>query len=234
MLVYGLLPRLLLWLGCLALWRHGRRALRLDTSLPGYAELAGLLLPASDRLGVQDPAPAELPRFAPRRPAHAAGTERLLVGLELGEGIAWPPALALAHDGGNIASREERRALADALAARPVARLLVACDGRLSPDRGSVAFITELAGYAGQTAVWLIAAARNCTTGCTRAVHCGRRPIATPTGTQISMASAVTTTTRSSVTAPSANTRSHSEASNAARKCKAYQTLPPAIAARLR
>lgn len=155
-LVYGLLPRLLLWLACLALWRHGRRRLRLDTSLPGYAELAGRLLPASDRLGVQDPAPAELPRFMPARPTHPAGAERLLVGLELGEGIAWPPALSLAHDGGIIASREERHALADALAAHPVARLLVACDGRLSPDRGSVAFITELAGYAGQTAVWLI------------------------------------------------------------------------------
>lgn len=156
-LVYGLLPRLLLWLGCLTLWRQGRRNLRLDTALPGHAELAGRLLPASDRLGVHDPAPAELPRFAPARPSHPAGAERLLVGLELGEGIAWPPALSQAHDGGIIASREDRHALADALAAKPVARLLVACDGRLAPDRGSTAFITGLAGYAGQTAVWLIA-----------------------------------------------------------------------------
>lgn len=160
-LVYGLLPRLLLWLGCLALWRRGRQRLRLDTALPGYAELAGRLLPASDRLGVQDPAPAALPRFTPHAAALTAGGAHLLVGLELGEGIAWPPAamatLTKAHDGGNIASREQRHALADALADKPAARLLVACDGRLSPDRGSVAFITELADHAGRTAVWLIA-----------------------------------------------------------------------------
>lgn len=156
-LVYGLLPRLMLWLGCLMLWRRGRRSLRLDTALPGYAELAGRLIPASDRLGVQDAAPAEMPRFTAGRPLHPAGAERLLVGLELGEGIAWPPALTRAIHGGNVASRQERHALADRLAAHPVARLLVACDGRLSPDRGSTAFITELSGYAGQTAVWLIA-----------------------------------------------------------------------------
>lgn len=156
-LVYGLLPRLLLWLGCLALWRHGRARLRLDTALPGFAELAPRLLPASERLGVNDPAPDAMPRFTTRRPPVPADARRLAVALELGPGIDWPPPLSNAHDGGNVASREERHALADALAAHPVARLLVACDGRLSPDRGSVAYIAELAGYSGQTAIWLAA-----------------------------------------------------------------------------
>jgi hypothetical protein len=157
LVVYGLAPRLLLWLGCLAGWYHGRRTLRLDTGLPGYAELVSRLLPASDRLGVHDPAPPLPPPIALR--AHRGGTDagRLVVGLELGEDIPWPPPLGHARDGGRVAAREERHALADALAAHPPERLLVACDGRLSPDRGSVAFIHELAGYAGQTAVWLMA-----------------------------------------------------------------------------
>ena len=42
-------------------------------------------------------------------------------------------------------------------------------------------------------------AARNCASGWTRSVQAGRSPIQTPTGTQISVASAISTMTRSSV-----------------------------------
>ena len=45
-------------------------------------------------------------------------------------------------------------------------------------------------------------AARNCATGWTRSATAGRRPIQTPIGTQIRLATAISTTTRSSVTRP--------------------------------
>ena len=38
-------------------------------------------------------------------------------------------------------------------------RLLIACDARQTPDRGTLALIAELAAHAGQTRVWLLAPA---------------------------------------------------------------------------
>ena len=53
-------------------------------------------------------------------------------------------------------------------------------------------------------------AARNCASGCTRSAMRGRRPIHTPIGTQIRVASAISTTTRSSViSTPSRNACRH-------------------------
>ena len=45
-------------------------------------------------------------------------------------------------------------------------------------------------------------AARNCASGWIRSASFGRSPIQTPTGTQISVASAISTMTRNSVTKP--------------------------------
>jgi hypothetical protein len=73
--------------------------------------------------------------------------------------VAWPPALpAGVADGGVIDSRDERARLLAHLAAMPPARLLVACDARLSPDRGSLELIAELCGHADACRVWLVAA----------------------------------------------------------------------------
>ena len=51
-------------------------------------------------------------------------------------------------------------------------------------------------------------AARNCATGCTRSAQRGRSPIQTPIGTQIRLARAISTSTRSSVSRPEPNGRS--------------------------
>ena len=40
----------------------------------------------------------------------------------------------------------------------PPARLVIACDPRRSPDRGSLALVAELARCAGATRVWLLPA----------------------------------------------------------------------------
>jgi hypothetical protein len=48
-------------------------------------------------------------------------------------------------------------------------------------------------------------AARNCATGCTRLAARGRVPTQTPTGTQMQLAMAISTTTRHKVTMPSRN-----------------------------
>lgn len=160
LLVYGVLPRVVLAVLCALLWRRATAALKLDLARPGYARLRFRLQPASERLGVSDPAPAGLP--APQRhTAHAVvDGEAVLLGLELDAAEPWPPACDEAgwpaglHDGGRLDSREQRHAALAALAGRPPQRLLVVVDARQTPDRGSLGFIAELADHAGETRVW--------------------------------------------------------------------------------
>lgn len=157
-LVYGLLPRALLALLCLWRWRSGLARLALDLEQPGYSRLRARLLPASERLGVSDSAPAQL--HQPQ--AGQAGQARrgaLLVAVELDPRQPWPPALPAGTEAAGILDdRTSRRALLERLAAQPAARLLIACDPRRSPDRGSLGLLGELARGAGQTRIWLLPA----------------------------------------------------------------------------
>ncbi|MBA4742137.1 MAG: DUF2868 domain-containing protein [Azoarcus sp.] len=154
--VYGLMPRLALWAGCALRLSRGRAALRLDTTLPGFAALTDELASGSERMGVTDAAPAriEIGRIEGAvRFADAAA----VVAIELRPAVAWPPDwLGAARDLGVADSREQRARILRELGAAPVRRLLVACDARLSPDRGSLALIADLSRRAGETRVWLV------------------------------------------------------------------------------
>ncbi len=161
LLVYGVVPRLVLAAACAGLWQRSVRRLALDLSRAGYARLRFRLLPASERLGVSDPAPGAMPR--PHRPgAHPAeGEAAALVALELGDDLRWPPDFDAAGgevvdtvDAGRLDSREQRRAALVRFQAHPPRRLLIAVDARLTPDRGSLGLIGELADRAVQTRVW--------------------------------------------------------------------------------
>ncbi len=156
LLVYGLLPRLLLLLACL------HRPLPtglLDTSLPGYARLRERLLPEHQPLGVIDPDP-QLPPPAPASlPMHAPAQGRWLLGIELEPRSDWPPALAGAGDAGILDDSASRRRVLQQFTAAPPQRLLIACDPRRSPDRGTLALLGELARCAGDTRIWLLPAA---------------------------------------------------------------------------
>ena len=157
-LVYGLLPRLVLAAVCLWRWRQGRARLTLDLSLPGYAQLSDALMPRSERIGVQDAAPDNLPHFT-ANPLESDSSGALLVGLELDDQRPWPPHLpSTVTHAGVLDSRESRNKLLEQLSRFPPARLAIACDPRRSPDRGSLALLAELARNAGDTRVWLLQA----------------------------------------------------------------------------
>lgn len=158
LLVYGLLPRLLLGLFCLWRWKHGVARLHLDLAAPGYALLRERLNPPSERLGISDAAPDSLPlAHAGSHPEHADGA--VLVAVELDTSRAWPPALPKGvADAGILDDREQRRRLLDQLTRFPPARLLIACDPRRSPDRGTLALLGELSRCAAVTRVWLLQA----------------------------------------------------------------------------
>ena len=156
LVVYGVVPRLLLALFCLWRWNAGKTALRPDLNLPGYAQLRERLMPTSERLGVNDPEPAQMHRVE-SGVGELTSEGALLVAIELDEQRPWPPALPKSvSNAGILDSRESRHKLLEQLSRFPPARLAIACDPRRSPDRGSLALIAELARSAGETRVWLL------------------------------------------------------------------------------
>lgn len=158
LVVYGVLPRLLLWALCLWRWRRGCRQLRIDLDLHGYARLREALMPSSERLGVSDAAPAEWPEAEAAR-GQVASEGAVVVAIELDDQQHWPPPLpATVQDAGILDSRESRQRLLEQMTRFPPARLLISCDPRRSPDRGSLTLIAELARCAGATRIWLLPA----------------------------------------------------------------------------
>lgn len=158
LVIYGVLPRLLLAAFCFWRWNRGKAALTLDLNLPGYAQLRERLMPTSERLGINDAAPQQLHRVE-SSVSEQASEGALLVGIELDDQRSWPPALPkTVSNAGILDSRESRHKLLEQLSRFPPARLLIACDPRRSPDRGSLALIAELARNASATRVWLLQA----------------------------------------------------------------------------
>lgn len=156
LLVFGLLPRALLLLLCLACWRHGAARLRLDLAQPSYLLLRERLQPPSEYLGVLDAAPPQLPAVDAGQ-GRLASSGALLVAVELDDSRPWPPALPkTVADAGVLDSREQRRHLLEQLTRFPPARLAVAVDPRRSADRGTLALLGELSRCAGSTRIWLL------------------------------------------------------------------------------
>lgn len=158
LLIYGVLPRLLLMLFCRWRWKTGQARLHLDLNLPGYAQLRERLMPTSERLGINDAAPDTLHRVE-RGVTDQQSDGALLVAIELDDQRPWPPQLPkTVGNAGVLDSRESRNRLLEQLSRFPPARLVIACDPRRSPDRGSLALIAELARNAAATRVWLLQA----------------------------------------------------------------------------
>ena len=154
---YGIAPRAVLWGVCVGLGGFGRARVRLDLRLPGYARLMARLAPESEPIGVTDADPGRGagPRVAD---SHVIGNgAALLVGLELGPRGDWPPALpAGVRDAGVLDTRDQRKSLLAELRSNPPVRLLIVCDARQSPDRGSLELIAELSRHAGSCRVGLL------------------------------------------------------------------------------
>jgi hypothetical protein len=147
-LLYGLLPRVLALVVCLAVWRQRASHLALDTRDPYFRRLVA-------RFAAMAPAPVidtehAVPRpasqgFRARSPGQTART--VLIGYELPDELGGPPAdlLALADRTHTIrGSMAERLALLGALAAEPGADALVLCSAAASPDRGAERFLRQV------------------------------------------------------------------------------------------
>jgi hypothetical protein len=158
LVVYGILPRLIAGALCAVATRRALRRVRIDPALAGFSTLRDRLEPPALSTGIDRPVdPLHEPRV--RGPAlDGLGGQPVLLALELPADVAWPPADLPAgiRQAGNLDTREERNRVLDALAQSAASRLLIACDARQTPDRGTLSLIADLSAHAGQTRVWLI------------------------------------------------------------------------------
>lgn len=80
------------------------------------------------------------------------------MGIELTD-HTWPPPLPEGvRDAGILDDGQGRRHLLEQLTRYPARRLLIACDPRRSPDRGTLTLLAELSRCATTTRVWLLPA----------------------------------------------------------------------------
>lgn len=158
LVVYGILPRLCLFLLCNGLWRYGYKRLNLDLSLASYGLLKTRLMPDSEVIGVTDGVSEHWHEPTSNNVATWGEQGAVLVGIELEPSYPWPPAIPLqVTDAGIVETREQRKRLLEQLTLKPVSKLLITCDPRRSVDRGTLNLITELAHCAAETRIWLLA-----------------------------------------------------------------------------
>lgn len=161
--VYGLAPRVMGLIISLLLARRRLNRLHIDENLPAYASLRERLQPVSERIGIDAPDGTEFQaRIHNTGQGQTTLSQSVLVGLELPPDSPWPPAALpdTVQDLGVIDTRAQRTALLDRLQAHPPAKLLLVCDGRQTPDRGTVALAADLAGIARLSHISLLLPAR--------------------------------------------------------------------------
>ncbi len=167
LLVYAIIPRFLVLIWSLLRLRRAHASLRLDLKLPGFAELFAAKLAANQ---VVDAAPTSLRKMQLQQAVDVKGDKAALVGLELGPGLLWPPqgvrelnTILLFDD--VVTTGAQQRAVLQVLRASPVRRILVMCDARLSPDRGSLQWLIDVSEYASNMALCVLNPDRQETAG---------------------------------------------------------------------
>lgn len=163
--VWGIMLRLLAFLGCFIQARLALGRLFIDIHHPVYASVIKRLNPSSERLPIDAEAPAyQLPQIEQAGAGLPTDIgQRLVFGLELSPRQKWPPFAwhMSVTDLGRIESRQERHALLQRLSQYPVAEVLIFCDAQQTPDRGLAYFIRDISQYAQQTKIYLLSLDEN-------------------------------------------------------------------------
>jgi hypothetical protein len=150
LILYGIVPRLLLFALCWFRRSAAIRGFRLDLELPEYQCLRDRLMPPvrDTRVLDEDEESIDAQQFEPEAPVAIDFSGPVaVVGLEIetpAEG--WPPASAGVdwRDLGSVDTREDRERVVGALQSSPPGLVLVAVSLLTSPDRGMGGFLARL------------------------------------------------------------------------------------------
>jgi hypothetical protein len=158
LLCYGIMPRALLLSWSAVMLARARRAFSLDYYLPYYIELRQRLMPLAGHAEIvdADDAGSEIQETGSVVPVHQLLPRELLwVGVELGDGIDWPPSsIDAASVLGQVVDRESLARVQQQLQDRAVGTLAAAVDAGRSPDRGVQRTINDLLSQSAER--WLV------------------------------------------------------------------------------
>ena len=151
---YGLMPRALLLLASLAMVARAWPRTQPLLKSPYYEALLAKM--QSSALSPEGLPPMVLTtRYPPARKGTNSATPAMITGIELES--EWPPSglgSAIVHTL-MIDSRDNRNTALSHVAQLNPRRLVIACDARHTPDKGTLRLIAELSSYASRTLVWL-------------------------------------------------------------------------------
>lgn len=148
LLLYGVLPRLLLFALCRMLQSRALARFQLDTSRPYYVRLRQRLIPPARALGIVD-ADDEATGSSRRSPISDHTTtmpaDAYWLGIELDPEQNWPPQpLPPQRDLGLISNRDEQHRALTRVAELGRSPLVLVTPLQRSPDRGLARFISQL------------------------------------------------------------------------------------------
>ena len=159
LIIYGVLPRLILSLMSTLIVVYRRAHIKPDLTLPYY--VAVLHRMNSTKLHSADtPPPASVFKIGIKPNLHSNdtfNTENILIAIEPDPKDIWPPEGigTIVTCVGPIDSRESRQRVLGTMAQARPKNLVLLCDARHSPDRGTLRLITDLYECANKTLIWL-------------------------------------------------------------------------------
>lgn len=159
LMIYGVLPRFFLWLMSTFIVMNRRAHIEPDLTSPYYVAVLNRM--HSTHLHSADtPPPASVFKIDAQKSSSSSNTfntEYLLIAIEPDPQDIWPPEGigSIVTCAGPIDSRASRHQVLSTMAQTRPKNLVLVCDARHSPDRGTLRLITDLSEYADKTLVWL-------------------------------------------------------------------------------
>lgn len=159
LVAYGILPRVILSLISAFIVSIRRLRIGPDVSAPYYVAVLHRM-PASEQMSEgHAPHPSVISVAHANTPDSDGSwnTDNLLIAIEPDPNDPWPPAgIGTAVTCiGPIDSRESRRLVLDRITLTRAKNLVLVCDARHSPDRGTLRLISDLSECSKRTLIWL-------------------------------------------------------------------------------
>jgi hypothetical protein len=159
LMIYGVLPRFFLWLMSTCIVLKRRVHIKPDLTSPYYVAVLNRMRSTTPH-STDTPPPASVFKIDPKKSYYSSNTfhtEYLLVAIEPDPQDIWPPEGigSIVTCAGPIDSRASRHQVLGTVAHTRPKNLVLVCDARHSPDRGTLRLITDLSECANKTLIWL-------------------------------------------------------------------------------